>query len=153
MYSKISKIVMLSILSFTGATLSANAMASGNVGNLAGTWEIQGTPDPANQCGVTPFVNLASITRDGKVVNVDPEIGTGVGEGYRIKGKHFAIGFFGFIPTPQGTLRYEVQGSLKLVDKSNFTGLFRTTLFDPAFNPICVYEGSIAGFRQVAMPY
>ena len=146
------KIAALTFLALVAASASANASA-GFVGQLSGTWEITGSPDPANVCGVSDFVNYATITRDGSITNVDPEVGTGVGQAYRLGRRAYAVGFFGFINTGQGVLRYEVQGTAQLEDWSNFTGLFRTTIFDPASNPVCEYEGTISGFRQVPMPY
>ncbi len=139
--------------------LGASHANAGWVGpKLAGVWEINGMPDPVDgdACGPTdPFTNLASIALDGTITNVDPAIGTGVGEGYRLGRKKYAVGFFGFIPIGPGiTLRYEVQGTAKLLNSGEFEGRFRTTLTDPnGVLPACVYEGSISGTRLVAMPY
>ena len=152
MNSKLTRIAALTFLGLIAATASANASA-GSVGQLSGTWELAGKPDPSNVCGVSEFINLTSITRDGKIINVDPEIGTGVGEAYRPGHKSYAVGFFGFINTGSGILRYEVQSTLELHDGSHFTGKFSTTVFDPAMNPACQYEGTVEGFRQVPMPY
>lgn len=149
-----SKLIRYAAITFFGlfaATASMNASA-GWVGQLNGTWELTGTPDP-NTCNAPSFVNLSTITVDGKITNVDPDVGTGIGEAYRMGRRMYAVGFFGFIPSPQGVLRYEVQGTLRLQDSSQFTGRFRTILFDPANNPFCEYEGSIEGFRLVPMPY
>lgn len=125
--------------------------AGHNIGKLAGTWEIQGTPEPT--CGVQPFRNYSSFTRDGKIINVDPEVGTGVGEVYRLNGNRYAAGFFGFINDNGTILSYEVQGKLRLVDAGHFTGFFRTIVSDPAGNPACTYEGTLEGYRLVPMPY
>ena len=139
------------LLGLAAAGFSAPAQAS-NVGRLAGAWEIQGTPD-ANPCGAVPFTNLATITRDGQIVNVDPVLGAAVGSSYRIAPRRFAVGFFGFINSPQGVLRYEVQGTLKIVDPGEVKGDFRTFIVDAANNPVCSYEGEIVGYRQVPLPY
>ncbi len=152
MTRKMIRIAAVAVFGFLAAGASANASA-GWVGPLSGTWEIHGTPDPANVCGVSEFTNLTSVTRDGKFVNVDPDVGTGVGEAYRTGRWRYAVGFFGFIPAGDVTLRYEVQGSLRLLDRSHFIGQFRTTIYDPAWNPVCEYEGTIEGFRQVPIPY
>lgn len=148
MQAKALKYVFLAIFGLATATASANAMAAGNARKISGTWEIHGTPDP-NACGVSDFVNLASITRHGAIVNVDPEIGTGVGETYRINAKTYAAGFFGFINTGQGILRYEVQGTLTVLNRGELGGVFRAQILDPAGNLACEYEGSLAAYRLV----
>ncbi len=151
MTSKLIRYATITFFGLVAATASMNASA-GWVGQLNGTWNLTGTPDP-NVCDAPAFVNLATITVDGKIINVDPGLGAGVGEAYRLGRRTYAVGFFGFIPSPQGLLRYEVQGTARLQDSSHFTGRFRTILFDPANNPFCEYEGSIEGFRLVPMPY
>ena len=152
MNSKLMRIAALTLFGLIAATASANASA-GSIGQLSGTWEITGKPDPSNVCGVSEFVNLTWITRDGKITNVDPEVGTAVGEAYRMGPTTYAAGFFGFIDTGNGILRYEVQSTLESQDRSHFTGKFRSTIFDPAMNPVCRYEGTVEGYRQVPMPY
>ncbi len=151
MNSKLIRYAAIAFFGLIAATASPNASA-GFVGRINGTWELTGTPDP-NTCNAPTFVNLATITVDGKITNIDPALGAGVGEAYRLTRRTYAVGFFGFIPSDQGVLRYEVQGTLKREDWSHVTGRFRTTLFDPAGNPFCEYEGSIEGFRLVPMPY
>ena len=123
------------------------ATAGANVNKIKGTWEVAGNPEPT--CGVGPFVNLVSIARGGTLVNVDPELGAGVGEVYRIGGKTFAAGFFGFINTGQAILRYEVSGKLKLVNDGYMTGTFTAVLLDPAGQPFCSYDGTLEGTRLV----
>ena len=148
---KWAAMLLLSTVTMFGAG-QANA---GWVGpKLAGVWEITGTPD-AGGCGPSnPFTNLSTIAVDGTITNVDPEVGTAVGEGYKLGGKKYAVGFFGFIPVAPGiTLRYEVQGTAVLVNDGEFKGKFRTTISDPAGVPTCTYEGTISGQRLVAMPY
>ncbi len=151
MNSKLIKYAAISFLGLAAATASTNASA-GFVGQINGTWELTGTPDP-NTCNAPSFVNLATITIDGKITNIDPVLGAGVGEAYRLTRRTYAVGFFGFIPSDQGVLRYEVQGTLKREDWSHVTGRFRTILFLPTGDAFCEYEGSIEGFRLVPMPY
>jgi len=147
-------ILNLATLVVLGALTALNPAeaSNGNVGPLSGVWEIQGTPD-ANPCGVAPFLNVASITRDGIITNVDPLVGIAVGEAYRLKKRKFAAGFFGFINDNGAILRYEVQGTLKLINAGQLAGKFRATLFDPTNTPFCTYEGTISGARLVAVPY
>lgn len=152
MKAKALRNIFLVIVGLATATASANAVAAGNVRNISGTWEIHGTPEP-NVCGVGEFVNLASISRHGEIINVDPEIGTGVGEAYRINAKTYAAGFFGFINTGQAILRYEIQSTMTVLNRGELGGPFRALVFDPAGNLACEYEGSLAAYRMVPAPY
>ena len=52
MNSKLTRIAALTFLGLIAATASANASA-GSVGQLSGTWELAGKPDPSNVCGVS----------------------------------------------------------------------------------------------------
>ncbi len=148
-------IPMLLALAFVASLAASPANAAPNVGALAGTWEITGTPQPT-ACGpAVPFTNLTSIGRNGEIVNVDPAVGIGVGEAYRTGPKVYAVGFFGFItPAPGIMLKYEVQANATLVNSGEFNGQFRTIVTDTAgVIPDCVFEGDIVAFRQVPMPY
>lgn len=144
------------LLIMTTTMLGAGQASAGWVGpRIAGVWEIVGTPDGPS-CGPTnPFTNLATITIDGTITNVDPVLGASVGEAYRLGGRKYALGFFGFIPLgPGAVLRYEVQGTGKLINTGEVAGRFRTTITDPAgVIPDCIYEGTITGTRLVAVPY
>lgn len=130
--------------------------SAAQIGNgLAGLWEITGTPD-AGGCGPQdPFMNVVSIGADGTFTNVDPVVGTGVGEVFRIGPNEFGAGFFGYISVGPGPLlRYEVQGELARTNGGEFAGKFRTILtLAETGTEVCTYEGTIAGSRLVAMPY
>lgn len=131
------------------------AAAAGGVGpKLAGVWEITGTPDPGG-CGPTEaFENIVVISTDGSITNVDPNVGTGVGDAYRQKGNTYVLGFFGYLTPPGLILRYEIQGTAELVDPGTFHGKFRAIVQDTAGAiPDCVYEGTVVGERLVPMPY
>ncbi len=138
------------LLALSLATIAAPAEAApGNVGALNGVWEVQGTPD-ANNCNAVPFTNLVAITRDGTITNVDPDVGTGVGEAYRSGRRTFTVGFFGFINS--SVIRYEIQATAKLINYGELRGRFRTTLSDTG-TPFCTFEGTIRATRLIAMPY
>ncbi len=62
-------------------TVSAQPPAN----QVAGHWLIEGTPSPGSP--QSPFVNVATLTDDGQVVNVDPDVGTSVGGWRRIRGR------------------------------------------------------------------
>jgi hypothetical protein len=145
------------ILMLSGmAILASNQAHAGWVGpKLAGTWEITGTPDP-DGCGPSePFINLSTIAIDGTIVNVDPFLGSSVGEGYRLGWNSYAVGFFGFIPFgPNGPQRYEVQGTGKLINAGEIEGRFRTILSDlTGMNVGCIYEGTLTARRLVTLPF
>ena len=117
---------------------------------LAGTWEIAGVPDPVY--GIPPFVNVSSIGFDGAVVNVDPEVGTGVGESLRTGPNTYTAGFFGYLDAG-GPATYEVSSTLTLTGPDTFSGLFRTEVFDLNGLPLFDYKGTISGTRLSAQPY
>lgn len=141
----------LLLTSFAGADAEAGWVGP----KLAGVWEITGTPDPGGCGPQTTFENVVAISIDGMITNVDPEVGTGVGDAYRMKSKLFALGFFGYItPAPGITLRYEIQGTAELLDAATFAGKFRAIVTDTdGVIPDCVYEGTVTGVRLVPMPY
>lgn len=138
------------------ASLASADAEAGWVGpKLAGVWEITGTPDPGG-CGPSDtFENVVTISIDGSITNVDPVVGTGVGDAYRLNNNDYVIGFFGYMsPAPGVTLRYEIQGTAKLVNPGTFTARFRAIVTDiDGVIPDCVYEGSVVGERLVPMPY
>ena len=131
------------------ATLAAPAPAEAAfVPKIAGAWEIAGTPDPGG-CAPPPFIGLASIAIDGTLITVDPNLGAGVGEAFRLGPKRFGTGFFSYLsPAPGVTLKLEVQGELELMNSSEAEGRFRTMISDPGTDEIvCVYEGDLAASR------
>ena len=151
------RFILPAIILMTGF-VGNNAFAGGFVPMLTGAWQIVGTPDPSSfdpaGCGPTePFTNLVSIGWDGSVTNVDPVVGTGIGEVYRSGMRRYTVGFFGFINAgPGGILSYEVQGTIRQINLGEFKGKFRTTITDPADNE-CTYKGRIVGVRLVPMPF
>ena len=150
------RIALLAVILMSGFT-GGEAFAS-FVPKLAGAWQVVGTPDPDSLvpkgCAPSdPFTNLVSIGRDGSVTNVDPFVGTGIGDAYRSGKKRYTIGFFGFINAGPGVvLSYEVQGTILQPNLGEVAGKFRTTITDPV-GMECTYEGTIVGTRLVAMPY
>ena len=147
MHYLVSKTTVLVSLCLFFVLGSPVAHADNALTAVAGTWEISGDPEPT--CGAGPFVNIASITKGGNVINVDPVVGTALGEVYRIGGKEFGVGFFGFINNGMAILRYEVKGTLTLIDQDQGVGAFTTTLFDPSGAPICAYGGTLAANRLI----
>lgn len=133
----------------------AGSQHAGAGPHLAGVWEITGTPDPGGCGPAGSFENIVAIGTDGLLTNVDPDVGIGVGDVYRLTGDTFVVGFFGYLtPAPGVILRYEIQATAELLDPGTFAGQFRTIVKDTAGAiPDCVYEGTVAGERLVPMPY
>lgn len=152
---RLTQILISLFLAAAAFAVVPMASATPPVPALAGTWEITGTPNPGGCGPSTAFTNVATVTRDGHVINVDPSLGTFVGEAYQLGDKTFAVGFFGFIsPIPGVRLNLEVQGTLEIAGPGQVTGNFRSTVSDPnGIFPECVYEGTIAGTRLIPMPY
>jgi hypothetical protein len=124
-----------------GLVLSLPVLADDN--KLPGTWEVTGTPDPASM--VDPFVNLARISKDGGIVNVDPSEGTAVGGWKYLGAGHYVVTFHGFLP---GGLRFKVEGLVQTVDGgSRFTGPFVTDVMDPGGNVVFSFSGTVTGIR------
>lgn len=143
--------LVATVLAFASGTVNAGPA----VHKIAGTWELVGTPDPGGCGPSTPFTNVATIARSGQITNVDPLLGSGVGQAFKLGKKFYGAGFFGFInPAPGVTLRYEVQSTLKLINFGEAAGKFRSIITDPnGIFPECVYEGTIQGSRLFPMPY
>lgn len=126
----------------------ANQVAANQV---AGTWEVHVEPDP--QSGIPPVVNFASFTRDGRIVNVDPGLGTAVGEWGR-QGGAYAVTFHGFLQTGGQTFHYKVRATLGLDPSAGeLAGPFLTEVLDLAGNPITSFEGTVAATRLAVEPY
>ena len=89
-----------------GAVGTHNANADERHGNtFAGSWFVNGTADGGV---VPPFTNVATITRDGAIINTDPSFGTGHGLLKRVGHRKVSVKFVTLIPTddpgfPPGT--------------------------------------------------
>ena len=132
------------------ALYALSASAAPQVNELAGIWEITGTPYPGNSCAPpASFVNTVKVSSDGSILNVDPFLGAGVGEVHRLRGKTFALGIFGYLPTPPPVvLGYEIQATGTVTGPDTVVGEFRTIL-----GTGCVYTGTIEGTRLYAQPF
>jgi|SRR6056297_1168741 len=137
------------------ALYALSASAAPQVNELAGIWEITGVPvevteDPDGSCELPgSFVNTVKVSSDGSILNVDPFLGAGVGEVHRLRGKTFALGIFGYLPTPPPVvLGYEIQATGTVTGPDTVVGEFRTIL-----GTGCVYTGTIEGTRLYAQPF
>lgn len=147
------KLSALALIGTSALVPSGHAEAS-FVPKIAGTWEIAGTPDPGG-CAPPPFIGLATVAVDGTLTTVDPQLGPGVGEAFRIGPNRYGTGFFTYLsPAPGVVLNVEVQGELEPVGDFEATGRFRTILSDPGTGDvICVYEGDLAATRLEPSAY
>ncbi|HRQ64935.1 MAG TPA: hypothetical protein PKZ76_08730 [Xanthomonadaceae bacterium] len=119
------------------------AQAAGN--QVAGYWLVHGIPDPAT--GLPPFNNLASLSGDGQVINVDPGIGTAVGGWERLAGRRYAVTFTGFLDGSGS--RYVVTAVLSLqAGGQELHGRFHTQFMDPLGNVFFEFGGDVMGLRQ-----
>ena len=121
----------------------ASAQPHGN--QLAGSWLVEGSPDPAS--GVEPFTNLASMAWSGQIVNLDPNLGAATGSWERLSRKRYAITFSGFLDSDGS--RYVVTAVVRL-DRAgqHFDGDFHTEFLDTFGNPFFGFEGTVSGSRQ-----
>ena len=115
---------------------------------LAGVWRIEGHPDPAST--IPSFVNLAMVTPSGKIVNVDPAIGAGVGDSRRVRRGVYDVTFYGFLElTPGEPLQYEVQGTLEVdFQAGTLSGPFTTLVHSlDGSTMLFSYQGTVDGTR------
>ena len=137
---------LLFLLAITGAQASSQHQNSA----LKGVWQITITPDDPN---LPPVFNYVTITKDGKVVNVDPGFGAGVGDSYRVGPREYAVGFFGFVEMNGMTMTYEVQGTAMRTAPGQFSGPYRTLIRDLAGNLLNEVTGTIEGSRLPVQPF
>src|SRR5215470_1551538 len=79
-------LIALPGLSAAVGTLHAESQ---NANTLAGSWIVQVTPDP--QTGIPPFINLFSAVSDGRVINVDSNGTSALGEWQKTTKGQFAV--------------------------------------------------------------
>ena len=115
--------ILFATLALTLLTLNSAQAADST---LAGLWEVQITPDGAPAPVIT---NLVQINRDGGVVNIDPEFGTGLGQWQRTGGGTYTVDFTHYFVDPAGAGEVVVTASLELSkDKSTAHGPFFTEI-------------------------
>jgi hypothetical protein len=137
------RLLAVSILCvFISATGSAFAAAS--LQKIAGIWEFAGEPDAS--CEAPPFVNLTTISNDGTMINLDPTEGASAGRVRLMPNGSYTAHFLGYIANTGG-LKFEVVGSLSLVDRDALAGTYVVDLSDPGGALICSWGGTITGTR------
>ncbi len=117
------------------ALLTLNAAQAAD-STLAGLWEVQITPDGAPGPVIT---NLVQLNKDGGVVNIDPEFGTGLGQWQRLGGGAYAIAFTHYFVDPSGAGSVIVESSVELSSDKN-------TAHGPFFTEIRIDDIPVDGF-------
>lgn len=147
---RIPWLLLLGGLPVAAAIGAVTVAAQGPANQIHGHWIIQGTPEVP---GPSPFVNVAALTSDGLMVNVDPDVGTSVGGWARLRGRQYAVTFTGFVPGPGG-LRYVVRATATLSgDGQHLGGPYHTDVLDSAGNTVFSYGGTVSAWRQALEPF
>lgn len=125
--------------------LAPAAAARAQGGNIAGLWEIQGTPDGAPG---PAFTNLVQIGGNGALTNLDPWFGTGLGQWQTLGGGQYAVSFTHYFVDAGGVGEITVEGTVEISsDKESFQGGFLTEI---RIGGILVnsFGGTVEGTRQ-----
>jgi hypothetical protein len=141
----------LGLIVVAAATPASPAPAAPEAARLAGSWVVNVTP--AAETGIPSFVNLASFTRDGRVVNLDPVEGAGLGEWNRSADGLYHVTFMGFTTQDGAILRTKVRGTVAMAaDGRAFTGPFRTEILGDDGTVLMAFAGTVEGTRFVVEP-
>ncbi len=133
---------LFALIMFASMTSAAHARDQ----TLVGMWEVVGTPEASSD--VPPFFNIAQISRDGFLSNVDPSEGVGLGSWRRVSHNQYSVTFYGFIPMGPDTGRYTVNGLLNLgPHQDTFSGKFVTEITDIDGNYLFDFAGTISATR------
>lgn len=121
---------------------------------VTGSWIVNAMPAP--EAGVPPLMSLATITRDGGIVNSPmPGQGTGPGQWVKTGSEEFAVTFIHLLYDVNGqfTGTVKVRASLTVDGEGNeFSGPFKTDIFDASGNPLFSFEGTVHGTRISVEP-
>lgn len=119
------------------------AQADGS--NIAGLWEIEGTPEGAPG---PAFTNLARMSKDGALLNLDPWFGTGLGRWKNLGGGQYSIHFTHYFLDAGNVGEVTVMATGELSnDKQVFYGDFLTEISIGGALVDSV-TGSVEGTRQ-----
>lgn len=139
--------VILGLLTVGAATQASPARAAeAGASRLAGAWVVNVTP--AAETGIPPFVNLGSFTRDGRVINMDPVEGAGLGEWNRSADGLYHVTFMGFTEQDGTILLNKARGTITVTeDGQAFSGPFRVEIFAGDGTVLMAFEGTVAATR------
>jgi hypothetical protein len=119
-------VAVATLISLTSSRSNATPGGS-SAPQLEGTWEVTVLPT-----GGDPIVDFATFTKDGGVINTDPDpsLSTGLGTWARTGGNQFAVTFTHFLSAggaPLGTIK--VRGNQTFDPLTDtFSGTFRTDI-------------------------
>lgn len=135
----------IGILPLTGA---AQAMADGsNTHNSpAGSWIVTVTPDP--QSGLPTETNIATLTEDGRIVNVEANGNVSAGSWKKTGAQRFGVTFMGLFIENDQRFRLKVRAACRLTEQGNeFEGPFTTEIFDSAGTLLFSVSGTVHATR------
>jgi hypothetical protein len=120
-------LVIVAIVALIGLVGTQSNVKGGaaSAPQLEGSWEITVMPT-----GGDPIVDIATFTKGGGLINIDPDpnLSTGIGTWVRTGGNQFAGTFIHFLSdggTPLGTLKVRAEVTLD-PQTDTFSGPFRT---------------------------
>jgi hypothetical protein len=156
---------ILMVLALTAATAAQITIAGTHPGRgsglaaakkgrtVTGSWTVNAVPAP--ESGAPVFVSLATLTRDGSIVNSGMP-GQSTGHGQWVKtGSQFAVTFIHLLYDVNGqvTGKVKVRASLTVdAQGDEISGPFNTDVFDAGGNPIFSFEGTVHGTRISVEP-
>jgi len=118
-------ILAIAILITLTSTQSSATPGGSSAPELEGSWEVTVMPT-----GGDPVVDIATFTKDGGLIGIDPDpnVSTGIGTWVRTGGNRYAVTFVHFLSdagAPVGTLKVRSEGTLD-PHTDTFSGPFRT---------------------------
>ena len=118
-------ILAIAILITLTSTQSSATPGGSSAPELEGSWEVTVMPT-----GGDPVVDIATFTKDGGLISIDPDpnVSTGIGTWVRTGGNQYAVTFVHFLSdagAPVGTLKVRSGGTLD-PHTDTFSGPFRT---------------------------
>ena len=118
-------ILAIAILITLTSTQSSATPGGSSAPELEGSWEVTVMPT-----GGDPVVDIATFTKDGGLISIDPDpnVSTGIGTWVRTGGNQYAVTFVHFLSdagAPLGTLKVRAEITLDS-HTDTFSGPFRT---------------------------
>jgi hypothetical protein len=151
---KIKSISLVAAGAATFALASSPALSAPQVNEIAGLWKLDGevTSDPWDCAPTEIFSSKLMVAADGSLTSVeaDASLSAFIGQAYRLGGKRYALGLFGYVTG--FPLDLEIQSTLDMSGSAAGEGLFRVILSSGGIT-VCEYEGVINGTRLDPQPF
>ena len=123
---------------------AARILIVGGAG-FVGSWIVSGVADGGV---IPPFTKVATVNRDGSLINSDPAFGTGIGVWRRIGRSRFVCTFVTMIPDDAG---FTPGSSMTVVGKltvaaggGSASGPYRTVIEHPNIGEILSFTGTLS---------